>query len=168
VRIDGWGGTALQVTRVDPAGFSGYWRSESRSNGSRVTICDGGGGDGGFAKCARAVTPPNRQCSVFNNVRRRRSWRPSSDVVDPRSAQKIGRHPDDRHSDAANDVASSVAGHSTLDGIDAASPVAGIATPFAAAHESLLGTFRTWVVTLTMSVLEGKADGPVARPDFRI
>jgi hypothetical protein len=28
VRIDGWGGTALQVTRVDPAGFSRYWRSE--------------------------------------------------------------------------------------------------------------------------------------------
>jgi Aldo/keto reductase family len=34
VRIDGWGGTALQVTRVDPAGFSRYRRSESRSNGS--------------------------------------------------------------------------------------------------------------------------------------
>jgi hypothetical protein len=34
-------------------------------------------------QCARARTPPNRQCSVFNSVRRRRSWRPSSDVVDP-------------------------------------------------------------------------------------
>jgi hypothetical protein len=33
---------------------------------------------------------------------------------------------------------------------------------------SACGTFRTWVVTLTMSVLEGKADGPVARPDFPI
>jgi hypothetical protein len=41
--------------------------------------------------------------------------------------------------------ASSVADHSTLDGIDAASPAAGIATPLAAAHESLswhIATFR--------------------------
>ena len=42
VRIDGWGGTALQVTRVDPAGFlkaSALGIEEPRV---RVTICDGG------------------------------------------------------------------------------------------------------------------------------
>jgi len=32
-------------------------------------------GTRGFAKCARALTPPNRQCSVFNSVRRRRGGR---------------------------------------------------------------------------------------------
>jgi hypothetical protein len=30
------------------------------------------------------------------------------------------------------------------------------------------GTFRTWPVRLTTSVLEGKADFPVARPEFRV
>jgi hypothetical protein len=31
---------------------------------------------------------------------------------------------------------------------------------------SPVGTNRTWQAGLTMSVLEGKADFPVARPDF--
>jgi len=33
---------------------------------------------------------------------------------------------------------------------------------------SAVGTFRTWQAVLTMSVLEGKADFPVARRDFSV
>ena len=39
---------------------------------------------------------------------------------------------------------------------------------FAAVHESAVGTFRTRQARLATSVLEGKADCPVARPDFRV
>jgi len=53
VRIDGWGGTALQVTRVDPAGFSRYRRSESRSNGSVSRSVTAACETRGFAKCSR-------------------------------------------------------------------------------------------------------------------
>jgi hypothetical protein len=31
-----------------------------------------------------------------------------------------------------------------------------------------IGTFRTYGAGLTMSVIEGKADLPVARPDFSV
>jgi len=43
-----------------------------------------------------------------------------------------------------------------------------IAALFAAVHESPCGTERTSGTGLTMSVLEGKADLPVARPDFSV
>jgi hypothetical protein len=36
---------------------------------------------------------------------------------------------------------------------------------FAAAHESGDGTFRTWLIWLTMSVIEGEADLLVTRAD---
>ena len=39
---------------------------------------------------------------------------------------------------------------------------------FAAVHESVAGTNRTNRAGLTMSVLEGKADFPVAHPDFSV
>ena len=42
VRIDGWGGTALQVTRVDPAGFLKVSALGIEEQRVRVTICDGG------------------------------------------------------------------------------------------------------------------------------
>src|SRR5258708_39782086 len=58
VRIDGWGGTALQVTRVDPAGFSRYRRSESGSNGSALRSVTAACETRGFAKGARALTAP--------------------------------------------------------------------------------------------------------------
>jgi hypothetical protein len=38
----------------------------------------------------------------------------------------------------------------------------------AAVHESVVGTKRTNVTGLTMSVLEGKADFPVTHPDFSV
>jgi hypothetical protein len=37
---------------------------------------------------------------------------------------------------------------------------------FAQVRESASGTFQTWQARLTMSVLEGKADFPVARQGF--
>jgi hypothetical protein len=37
-----------------------------------------------------------------------------------------------------------------------------------ARHESASGTFRTRQARLTMSAFEGKADFPVARPDFSV
>src|SRR5258708_40071568 len=64
VRIDGWGGTALQVIRVDPAGFSRYRRSESRSNGSVSRSVTAACETRGFAKCARALTPPPSFCPL--------------------------------------------------------------------------------------------------------
>ncbi len=42
VRIDGWGGTALAVTRVDPAGFFKLAALGIEEQRVRVTICDGG------------------------------------------------------------------------------------------------------------------------------
>jgi HlyD family secretion protein len=42
VRIDGRGGTALQVTRVDPAGFLKVSAPGIEEQRVRVTICDGG------------------------------------------------------------------------------------------------------------------------------
>jgi len=42
VRIDGRGGTALQVTRVDPAGFLKVSALGIEEQRVRVTICDGG------------------------------------------------------------------------------------------------------------------------------
>jgi hypothetical protein len=122
VQIDGWGGTALQVTRVDPILKVSALRIEEQR--VRVTICDGG------VRTARVREVRLRTDAAESTVLRLQQRaaterRPSSDVVDPRPVQKIGRHPDDRHSEAANNVASSVAGHSTLDGIDAASPAGG-------------------------------------------
>jgi hypothetical protein len=68
VRIDGWGGTALQVTRVDPAGFSRYRRSESRSNGSVSRSVTAACETRGFAKCARALTPPPSFCPLVRQA----------------------------------------------------------------------------------------------------
>ena len=42
VRIDGRGGTALQVTRVDPVGFLKVSALGIEEQRVRVTICDGG------------------------------------------------------------------------------------------------------------------------------
>jgi len=39
---------------------------------------------------------------------------------------------------------------------------------FAAVHESVVGTKRTWVFGLTKSAREGRADVPDARSDFRL
>jgi hypothetical protein len=124
VRIDGRGETALQVTRVDPAGFLKASALAIEEQRVRVTICDGGVRDARVRE-VRSRTDAAESTVLRLQQRAATERRPSSDVVDPRPAQKIGRRPDDRHSEAANDVASSVAGHSTLDDIDAASPAAG-------------------------------------------
>lgn len=45
-------------------------------------------------------------------------------------------------------------------------PNLGDATRWPKLLRSAVGTSRTWPLGLTMSVLEGKANFPVARPDF--
>jgi hypothetical protein len=70
VRIDGWGGTALQVTRLDSAGFLKVSALGIEEQLVRVTICDGGVRDAPAA--ARRDRPAGPQGLAGNPLHLRR------------------------------------------------------------------------------------------------
>jgi hypothetical protein len=72
VRIDGWGGTAHQVTRVDPAGFLKVSALGIEEQRVRVTICDGGVRDAP----ARGDRPAGPQGLARNPLHLRRMTHP--------------------------------------------------------------------------------------------